>query len=222
MQAVADDFARQRPLLRGVFHLYATIAAVAGAALLLLIADSARAYVGGAIFAASLVLLYGTSAAYHSITWTPTLRRLIRRLDHSMIFVLIAGTYTPFCLMALNTAWGITMLSVIWGVAGGGVLLRVAWPTAPKWLGVSLYVIVGWLGLIPTRELLTWFAPFPLLLLVLGGVLYTLGGVVYAVRKPNPWPRVLGYHEIFHLLVIAGNQLLPLAGDRFQGSLLRQ
>jgi hemolysin III len=207
MQAVADDFARQRPLLRGAFHLYATIAAVAGAALLLLIADSARAYVGGAIFAASLVLLYGTSAAYHSITWKPTLRRLIRRLDHSMIFVLIAGTYTPFCLMVLNTAWGITMLSVIWGVAGGGVLLRVAWPTAPKWLGVSLYVIVGWLGLIPARELLTWFAPFPLALLVLGGVLYTLGGVVYALRKPNPWPRVLGYHEIFHLLVILGSSL---------------
>jgi len=88
-------------------------------------------------------------------------------------------------------------------VAGGGVLLRVAWPTAPKWLGVSLYVIVGWLALIPARELLTWFAPFPLL--VLGGVLYTLGGIVYALRKPNPWPRVLGYHEIFHLLVIADN-----------------
>jgi hypothetical protein len=105
--------------------------------------------------------------------------------------------------MVLNTAWGITMLSVIWGVAGGGVLLRVAWPTAPKWLAVSLYVTVGWLALIPTRELLAWFAPFPLALLVLGGVLYTLGGVVYALRKPNPWPRVLGYHEIFHLLVIA-------------------
>ncbi|MCJ7490616.1 MAG: hemolysin III family protein, partial [Dehalococcoidia bacterium] len=107
----------------------------------------------------------------------------------------------------LNTVRGITMLSVIWGVAGGGVLLRVAWPTAPKWLGVSLYVIVGWLGLIPARELLTWFAPFPLALLVLGGVLYTLGGIVYALRKPNPWPRVLGYHEIFHLLVILGSSL---------------
>jgi len=207
MQAVTDDVARQRPLLRGVFHLYATIAAVAGAALLLLVADSARTYVGGAIFAASLVLLYGTSTAYHRITWTPTVRRLIKRLDHSMIFVLIAGTYTPFCLVVLNAAWGITMLSVIWGVAGGGVLLRVAWPTAPKWLGVSLYVIVGWLALIPARELLAWFAPFPLLLLVLGGVLYTLGGLVYAVRKPNPWPRVLGYHEIFHLLVILGSTL---------------
>jgi hemolysin III len=207
MSAVTDDVAGQRPLLRGVFHLYAAIAAVAGAALLLLVADSARAYVGGAIFAASLVLLYWTSAAYHCITWRPTMRALIRRLDHSMIFVLIAGTYTPFCLMVLNAAWGITMLSVIWGVAGGGALLMVAWPTAPKWLGVGLYVTVGWLALIPARELAAWFAPFPLLLLVLGGALYTLGGVVYAVRKPNPWPQVLGYHEVFHLLVILGSTL---------------
>jgi hemolysin III len=207
MHAITGSAARQRPALRGVFHLYAAIAAVAGAAVLLLVADSARAYVGGAIFAASLILLYGTSAAYHSITWTPTMRGLMKRLDYSMIFVLIAGTYTPFCLVVLNTAWGITMLSVIWGVAGGGVLIRVAWPTAPKWLAVSLYVIVGWLALIPAWELAVWFTARPLVLLVLGGVLYTLGGIVYAIRKPNPWPRVFGYHEVFHLLVILGSTL---------------
>ena len=207
MQAVTDVVPRQRPLLRGMFHLYAAIAAVAGAAVLLLVADSARAYVGGAIFAASLVLLYGTSAAYHRITWTPTMRGLMKRLDYSMIFVLIAGTYTPFCLLVLNNAWGITMLSVIWGAAGAGVLVRVAWPTAPKWLAVSLYVIVGWLALIPAWELAASFTARPLVLLVLGGVLYTLGGVVYAIRKPNPWPRVLGYHEIFHLLVVIGSAL---------------
>jgi hemolysin III len=207
MHAITGDASRQRPVLRGVFHLYAAIAAVAGAALLLLVANSAGAYVGGAIFAASLVLLYGTSAAYHRITWTPLMRGLMKRLDYSMVFVLIAGTYTPFCLVVLNTAWGITMLSVIWGVAGGGALIRVAWPTAPKWLGVSLYVIVGWLALIPAWELAAWFEPSPLVLLVLGGVLYTLGGVVYAAKKPNPWPRVLGYHEVFHLLVILGSSV---------------
>jgi hemolysin III len=205
MQAVTGDVARQRPLLRGVFHLYAAIAAVVGAAVLLLVAGSARAYVGGAIFAASLILLYGTSAAYHRITWRPLMRGLMRRLDYSMIFVLIAGTYTPFCLVVLPNAWGITMLSVIWGVAGGGVLIRVAWPTAPKWLGVSLYVIVGWLALIAAWELAARLEPSPLVLLVLGGALYTLGGVIYAVRRPNPWPRVFGYHEIFHLLVILGS-----------------
>jgi hemolysin III len=176
-----------------------------GAVVLLLVAGSARAYVGGAIFAASLILLYGTSAAYHRITWTPLMRGLMRRLDYSMIFVLIAGTYTPFCLLVLPNAWGITMLSVIWGVAGGGVLIRVAWPTAPKWLAVSLYVTVGWLALIAAWELAARLEPSPLVLLVLGGVLYTLGGVVYAIRRPNPWPRVFGYHEIFHLLVILGS-----------------
>jgi hemolysin III len=119
--------------------------------------------------------------------------------------VLIAGTYTPFCLVVLPNAWGITMLSVIWGVAGGGVLIRVAWPTAPKWLAVSMYVIAGWLALIAAWELAARLEPSPLVLLVLGGVLYTLGGVVYAIRRPNPWPRVFGYHEIFHLLVILGS-----------------
>jgi hemolysin III len=205
MQAITNGTARQRPLLRGVLHFYAAIAAVVGAAVLLLVAGSARAYVGGAIFAASLILLYGTSAAYHRITWTPLMRGLMRRLDYSMIFVLIAGTYTPFCLVVLPNAWGITMLSVIWGVAGGGVLVRVAWPTAPKWLAVSLYVIVGWLALIAAWELAARLDPSPLVLLVLGGALYTLGGVIYAVRRPNPWPRVFGYHEIFHLLVILGS-----------------
>ena len=205
MQAVTGDAARQRPVLRGVFHLYAAMAAVAGAVLLLLVAGSARAYVGAAIFAASLILLYVTSAAYHCITWTPVMRGLMKRLDYSMIFVLIGGTYTPFCLVVLNNAWGITMLSVIWGVAGAGVLVRVAWPTAPKWLAVSLYVIVGWLALVAAWELVASLAPPPLVLLVLGGVLYTLGGVVYAMKKPNPWPQVLGYHELFHLLVILGS-----------------
>lgn len=207
MHALTDDSQRQRPVLRGVFHLYAAIAAVVGAAVLLLVAGSPSAYVGGAIFAASLVLLYGTSAAYHRITWTPLMRGLLKRLDHSMIFVLIAGTYTPFCLVVLSLPWGITMLSVIWGLAGGGVLLKVAWPTAPKWLGVSLYVILGWLALIAAWQLAAWFDPSPLVLLVLGGALYTLGGVVYAIGKPNPWPRVFGYHEVFHLLVVLGSVL---------------
>ena len=197
----------QRPLLRGWFHLYAAIAAIAGAVLLLLLANSPRAYVGAAIFGASLILLYTTSAAYHRITWSPRLRGIVRRLDHSMIFALIAGTYTPISLLVLNTAWWISVLSVVWGIAAAGILLKVVLPSAPKWLSVTLYAIVGWLALVTLPQLLAWFTIGSLALLLLGGVLYTLGGVVYATGKPNPYPRWFGYHEVFHVLVIAGSVL---------------
>ncbi|MCH7836345.1 MAG: hemolysin III family protein [Chloroflexi bacterium] len=197
----------QRPLLRGWFHLYAAIAAIAGAVLLVLLANSPRAYVGAAIFGASLILLYTTSAAYHRITWSPRLRGIVRRLDHSMIFALIAGTYTPISLLVLNTAWWISVLSVVWGITAVGILLKVVLPGAPKWLSVTLYAIVGWLALVTLPQLLAWLTIGSLALLLLGGVLYTLGGVVYAAGKPNPYPRWFGYHEVFHVLVIAGSVL---------------
>src|SRR4030042_507562 len=196
----SNDISPQRPLLRGVSHvLTAIIVTTLGAPALLLIADSPRAYVGAAIFAASLILLYSTSAAYHRINWTPLFRAIISRMDHSMVLVLIGGTFTPFCLVVLSTAWGITMLSVIWGGAGAGILLNTAWPGTPHWLRVGFYVTLGWLGLIPAPELADRLAAAPLAMLVLGGVLYTLGGVIYAVGKPNPWPRGFGHLEGFHL-----------------------
>jgi hemolysin III len=198
---------QQRPLLRGIFHHYAAIAAVAGMALLLYLADSAAAYVGGTIFAVSLILLYGNSAVYHRVTWSPTLRSLFRRLDHSMIFVLTGGTYTPLCLIVLNTAWGISVLSVIWALAGAGIVMNVAWPAAPKWLRIGLYATLGWLALVPAVAVVSQLAPGALALLALGGVMYTVGGMVYGLRRPDPWPRVLGYHEVFHLLVILGSVL---------------
>ena len=197
----------RRPLLRGYLHLAAAAFAVAGIVLLVLLAQSARAYVGGAVFAGSLVALYLTSGVYHTISWGPRLRSLLKRLDHSMIFVLIAGTYTPFCLLALNTAWGISMLSVVWAIAGAGIAFKVAWPSAPRWLSVSLYASTGWLALVAAGPISSWFALAPLALLVLGGLLYTLGGIIYALRRPDPFPRVFGYHEVFHLLVIGGSAL---------------
>jgi hemolysin III len=196
----------ERPALRGWFHVIAVLAVVAGAALLLVVADSARAYVGGAVFAASLFLLYGTSATYHRVHWAPTARRVVKRLDHAMIFVLIAGTYTPLCLQ-VSLAWGIPMLSVVWGIAGAGIVLKLLWPDGPRWLSVALYVALGWLALAAVSELVTWFSVVELALLGIGGALYTVGGVVYAIRRPDPWPRVFGYHEIFHLFVVAGSAL---------------
>jgi hemolysin III len=195
----------KRPLLRGMFHLPAAVAAIAGLVLLVLLADSARAYVGAAIFGASLILVYTTSTAYHRIPWSPRLRGIARRLDHAMIFILIAGTYTPLGLLVLNTAWWISMLSVVWGLAGAGIIMKLAWPGAPRWLSVLIYATIGWLALITAPQLVSLLTAGPLALLLLGGLLYTLGGVVYAVGRPNPYPRVFGYHEVFHVLVIAGS-----------------
>jgi hemolysin III len=196
-----------KPLLRGWFHLCAAFAAVVGLVALMLLADSAGAYVGGSIFAASLIALYGTSATYHTITWGRRMHGLLKRLDHSMIFVLIAGTYTPICLVAAGAAWGITILVTVWSVAAAGILMKVCWPGAPRWLSVLLYASAGWLGVIAGIPLTDWLAWAPIALLFLGGVLYTIGGIIYAARRPDPWPRVFGYHEVFHVLVIAGSAL---------------
>ncbi len=194
----------ERPALRGVLHLVAAVLAVLGSVWLLLLADSPTGYVGGALFGASLMLLYGTSASYHQIPWRPTWRRAVKRLDHAMIFVLIAGTYTPFCL-DVRLAWGIPLLSVVWSLAGAGALLKIAWPDAPRWLSVALYVGLGWIALAGASEVLARYSATPVALLVLGGVLYTVGGIVYALQRPDPWPRVFGYHEVFHSFVVAGS-----------------
>ncbi len=198
------QLAAERPALRGTLHLVAALAATAATAWLLLIASSPTGYVGAAIFGTSLMLLYGTSATYHQIPWRPAWRQNARRMDHVMIYVLIAGTYTPFCL-DLSLAWGIPMLAVVWSLAGAGALLKFAWPDVPRWLVVSLYIGLGWVGLVAVSEVLGLYMGSPLALLLLGGAFYTLGGVIYALRRPDPWPRIFGYHEVFHTLIVAGS-----------------
>ena len=194
----------ERPLLRGWFHVAAAVATLLGTAWLLVIADSATAYVGGAIFGVSLMALYWTSASYHRIDWGPIARRIVMRVDHAMIFVLIAGTYTPICLK-VSLAWGVPILAVVWSVAGVGMLLKVLWPDAPRWLGVSLYVGLGWTALVAASEIIDHFSTVSITMLAAGGVLYTVGGLVYALRRPDPWPRYFGYHEVFHTFVVAGS-----------------
>lgn len=196
----------QRPALRGVLHLGTAVAATAGAVWLLLLASSPTDYVGAAVFGTSLILLYWTSAGYHRITWGPVMRRVVKRLDHAMIYVLIAGTYTPLTLQ-ISPAWWIPMLSVIWGLAGAGALMKAVWLDAPRWLTVTLYVGLGWVGVVAVTEIVGEFPVSFLTLLGVGGLFYTLGGVVYALRRPDPWPRVFGYHEIFHSMVVAGSAL---------------
>ncbi|HEY8173979.1 MAG TPA: hemolysin III family protein [Dehalococcoidia bacterium] len=194
-----------RPILRGTFHLAAALAAPFGLVLLVLIADSPRAYVGASIFAASMIALYTSSASYHLVPWPQTLRDVMKRLDHSMIFALIAGTYTPFCLIVLGNAWGITMLCVVWTLAGLGMLLKIAWPYAPRWLSVGLYLALGWIGIIAVGEVITSLSIAELSLLMLGGALYSIGAIIYAMKWPDPSPRIFGFHEIFHLFVVAGS-----------------
>jgi hemolysin III len=152
-----------------------------------------------------MLLLYTTSASYHLAPWSARLRRIMMRVDHSMIFVLIAGTYTPFCLVVLSNAWGIPMLAIIWTLAGAGVLLKVIWPLAPRRLSVGLYLGLGWLGVVAAAPLTAALTDGALAMLLVGGLFYSAGAVVYARRRPNPLPRVFGYHEVFHLFVIAGS-----------------
>jgi hemolysin III len=191
----------QRPLLRGVVH-----AGMAGAApfllvALLLIADSPREYVGGAIYASTLILLYVTSASYHTLPWRGAWRGVMKRLDHSMIFGLIAGTYTPFCLLVVGDAWGISLLSVVWSLAGVGMLLKMVWPNAPRGLSVALYLGLGWVGVVAGWPVIENLGMPGALALLLGGVLYSAGSLFYAMKWPNPLPRYFGYHEVFHVLV---------------------
>jgi hemolysin III len=205
VDAHVAEVALQRPALRGVLHAIAFVLAIAGTVGLMLFADKPAGYVGGAVFGASLMLLYSTSASYHQARfWRPGWSRVFKRVDHSMIFVLIAGTYTPFCL-DVSLAWGIPLLAVVWTLAGLGAISKILWPDAPRWLGVSLYVGLGWIALVAAAEVLDHYLGSPLVLLMTGGVFYTIGGIVYALHKPDPWPRVFGYHEIFHAFVVAGS-----------------
>jgi hemolysin III len=195
----------QRPLLRGTFHVGMAVATPFLLVLLMLVADSPREYVGGAIYASTLIALYTTSATYHTIPWRRPWSGVMMRLDHSMIFALIAGTYTPFCLLVVGDAWGITLLSVVWSLAGVGMLLKIAWPRAPRWLSVGLYLGLGWLGIVAAAPVVTNLSAGATAALMLGGVLYSVGAICYAKRWPDPSPRFFGYHEVFHTLVIAGS-----------------
>jgi hemolysin III len=197
----------ERPLLRGYVHLCAAVLAPFALAGLLLIAGSPRAYVGGAVFGSGLILLYATSAAYHVVRWGPRLRRLMRRLDQSVIFVFIAATYTPFCLQVFGDRWGTDLLIAVWLMAAAGVAQKLTWLGAPRWLDVCLYLAIGWVGIAAGGEIVARLSIGPALLMLLGGLLFSAGAVIYALRRPDPLPRIFGYHEVFHVLVVAGTAI---------------
>jgi hemolysin III len=194
---------RTRPVLRGVFHFFAAMAAVPAAAWLVSDAGSRAAAVGAGVYGASLVLLFAVSATYHRVFWTdPRIRSMVGRVDHSAIFVLIAGTYTPFCLL-IGHAGGYALLATVWASAALGMTVVVFLPRTPKPVRSAIYVLLGWLIVPFLPALHAALGSRPFVLLLAGGAFYTVGAVIYAARRPDPFPRVFGFHEIFHVLVVA-------------------
>jgi hemolysin III len=192
-----------KPRLRGVLHQWAFAASLAAGVALVLEAASARARIAMLIYALSVAALFGTSALYHRISWrTVRARRRMRRLDHTMIFVLIAGSYTPFGLLVLRGTLGAAMLIAVWSAALAGAVFKLLWIDAPGSLTAISYIAVGWIVVVAMPELLTRLGVVPVGALALGGVLYSVGAVIYARKRPDPVPAVFGYHELFHLLVL--------------------
>jgi hemolysin III len=196
-----------KPRLRGVSHTYAFFASLACGIALIMFASDGRARLAAIIYAGAVSALLGTSALYHRVTWRPRARRWMRRLDHSMIFVLIAGTYTPVALLALRDHLATTILIVVWGGALAGVIFKLLWIDAPKWLFAAVYIALGWVSLAVFGELPAAIGWLGVAGLAAGGLLYTVGAVVYASGRPDPSPTVFGYHEVFHALVIAAAAL---------------
>jgi hemolysin III len=197
-----------RPRLRGVLHQWAFLSSVPLGLLLVVAAGDARARIAVTVYALSVAALFGTSALYHRVHWRSLTARLwMRRLDHSMIFVLIAGTYTPFALLALHGPLALAILVVAWVGALVGIGFNLAWISSPKWLHTILYLALGWVAVAASPQLAAAIGIGGLTLVALSGVLYTLGAIVYAAKRPDPVPTVFGYHEVFHALVIVAAAL---------------
>jgi hemolysin III len=194
-----------RPRLRGWLHVWAFVVSVASGGSLVAVVASTRGDRAGAatlVYALTVSLLFGTSALYHRIVWTPTWRSVMARLDHTMIFMFIAGTYTPFAMLLLPSRSGKVVLAVVWIGAVAGLTLRAAWLSAPSWLSIPLYLALGWVAVFVLPELLRHGGVAVFVLVVAGGLLYTVGAVIYALRRPDPVPHVFGFHEVFHLCTV--------------------
>ena len=200
-----------KPRLRGVSHQVAAIAFPFFGLALVVVADGAAAKLSVFVYTVGLTLMYGTSAIYHRGHWNDSTRQRLRRLDHSMIMVAIASTYTPIAVIGVNEHSARVLLAIVWPLAIVGVGLQMLWLNAPRWLVAVLYIAIGWLAVAfaPTLWRDLGVATFSLLLA--GGIVYSLGAVVYATRRPDPRPEVFGYHEIFHALVIAAGLLFYVA-----------
>lgn len=193
---------RPRPALRGWSHLVFFVVSLASGPLLVLHGHTTTQQLCLGIYAFSTTAMLGTSALFHRRRWSPEARRRMRRADHSTIFLFIAGTYTAVAGLSLSKGWAELVLALVWAGALAGIAMRLAWLDAPKWAVAVPYVVVGWVAVVAMPELLHVLGGAGFTLLVAGGALYTLGAVAYARKRPDPWPAVFGYHEIFHALVV--------------------
>ena len=200
-----DTTSPARPRLRGRLHQAAFFFSIPLSVALVAAGRTAKARSAAAIYAVGIMALYGVSASYHRLPWSPRAKLWMRKLDHSTIFVFIAATYTPFSVLALRGAWRVSILATVWGVAAVGVVLKMLKLRAASRAGTAMYVALGWTAIIAIPQLVRNLNAVEIAFLFVGGALYTTGAIVYALRKPDPNPRVFGYHEVYHALVIVGS-----------------
>ena len=193
---------RVKPRLRGVAHELGFYVAVGAGATLVVTAEPGRARLAALVFSGCLVACLGASALYHRPTWTPGVRAWLARLDHACLYLLIAGTYTPFALIVMSPGWRVPVLSIVWGGTLAATTTKLVWIRAPKWLSAAIGLTLGWSGVVAFSELLV-LPPMGLVLVLAGAVLYTAGATVYVRRSPDPLPHAFGYHELFHVLTLA-------------------
>ena len=202
-EQVRETLDEVKPKLRGWMHAASAPLTLAAGIVLVVLSPTASTRIGSAVFATSALVLFSVSGIYHRGTWSPKVWRFLRRFDHANIFLLIAGTYTPFTLLLLRGADRVVLLSVVWTGAVLGVLFRIFWNDAPRWLYTPIYIALGWAAVFYFGDFVDTASTAVLVLMAVGGGLYTLGGVVYGIKRPDPFPRWFGFHEVFHTLTIA-------------------
>lgn len=200
-EAAHDAAVEIRPTWRGWIHAATFPIAIVAGVVLIIVAQGGAAKWAAAVFMATSLLLFGNSALYHRFDWSPKVKVVLKRIDHANILLLIAGTYTPLAVLALPPGKGALLLVLVWSGALLGILFRVFWINAPRWLYVALYLVLGWAAVMYMADLLVANAAM-MVLVIVGGLLYTGGAVVYAIKKPNPWPGHFGFHEIFHVCTV--------------------
>jgi hemolysin III len=198
---MAASVAPPKPRLRGVLHLFGFFVAIAIGVPLVLSAEPGRARLSAVVFAVCVATCFGASALYHTPNWRPGIRSWFGRLDHAGVYLLIAGTYTPFGLLVLSVGWAIPILSIVRAASFAAILLKIFWYETPKWLSAAIGISIGWVALVASSQLLKLDVT-PIALVVAGGFFYTTGAIIYAKKWPNPYPAVFGYHELFHAFTL--------------------